>query len=154
VNGIIGNIPYTWWDEVEEPSIQFVTSQWLEKHLIPAGDDPDALRSAAGLRGLTYITSMAAVDLWVETMIRAINEVGYENLNGEAIYNVLTTTTYEPLLGTIRVDYTEGNRTGAETRIGQIQFRETDAGVTPGVYPLTDWTTEIPDLRIGGADIP
>jgi hypothetical protein len=97
---------------------------------------------------------MAAVDLWVEAMIRAINEVGYENLSGEALYNVVSNMQYGPLMGTFFVDYTDGNRAGAQTRIGQIQFLETDAGVTPAVVPLTEWTTEIPDLRIGGADIP
>jgi ABC-type branched-subunit amino acid transport system substrate-binding protein len=149
VNGLIGNLPYTWWDEVEtEPSIQVIAGYWQENRLAV---DPE---SAVRLRGLTYITSMAAVDLWVEAMIRAINEVGYENLDGEALYNVVSNMQYGPLMGTFFVDYTDGNRAGAQTRVGQIQFLETDAGVTPAVVPLTEWTTEIPDLRIGGADIP
>jgi hypothetical protein len=56
---------------------------------------------------------------------------------------------FEAFGGIIRVDYTEGKRSGAFSRIGSIQF--TDAG--PQILPATDWTP-VPSLWSKGADVP
>jgi len=147
-NGFYGNLPYLWWDELDQPGVQQVVAFWSENRLAV---DPEA---ALRIRNVAYLSSYGTVDLWAEVMIRAINEVGYENLSGEVLYNVLDNDfVYEPFNGLLRADFTGGNRAGAESRIGQIQFLESDAGVTPSVVPLTDWSP-IPDLRPGGADAP
>ena len=60
---------------------------------------------------------------------------------------------YDAFDGLLPVDFTDGKRAGSTTRIGQIQFVQSDSGVTPSVVPLTDWFP-VPDLRVGGADVP
>jgi hypothetical protein len=82
----------------------------------------------------------------MEVMTRAINEVGYENLDGAAVYAVLDGLDYDALGGIIQADWTDGRRATSATRIGSIQFVETEAGVTPTIQPLTDWF-EAPDMH-------
>lgn len=146
-NGLIGNLPYLWWDELDQPAVQQVAAYWAENRL--AVDQESALR----LRNIAYITSFGTMDLWAEGMIRAINEVGFDNMSGEALYNALQDLQYDAFGGILKADFTDGKRAGSSTRIGQIQFVEGESGVTPTVVALTDWFTP-PDLRVSGADVP
>lgn len=146
--GMAGNMPILWWDEVENPAVQQVTAIWAEKRL--AADAETAPR----LRNLGYIGAFGTLDIWAEGMIRAINEVGYENLTGEAVYNAMQTMEgYDAFGGVIRVDYTNGNRSGKFSRIGAIQFAEVDGNMVPQILPATDWMP-VPSLWTGGADVP
>ncbi len=138
--GIMGNLPYLWWDELDQTGVQLVSSYWAENRL--AQNPEEAVR----VRNIAYITSWASLDLWAEVMVRTINEVGYENLTGEAVYNTLDTFQYDALDGILRIDWTEGKRAVSTTRIGQIQFVESDAGVTPTILPLSDWIPA-PDMH-------
>jgi branched-chain amino acid transport system substrate-binding protein len=132
-NGLTGNLPYLWWDETEEPSIQQITAIWAEKRL--AADPEGAVR----LRNIAYVGAFGTLDIWAEAHIRAINTVGFENLTGEAIYTEMQNMQFEAFGGFQQVDYTEGRRSGANSRIGQIQFIEADAGIVPAILPLTEW---------------
>lgn len=138
--GIVGNLPYLWWDELAEPGVQMVASYWAENRL---ADNPE---EAVRVRNIAYIVSWASLDLWVEAMIRTINEVGYENLTGADVYATLDNFQYDALGGILRMDWTGGNRSVPTTRIGSIQFVESDAGVTPSIQPLSDWIPA-PDMR-------
>jgi len=144
-NGIYGNLPFLWWDELTEPAVQEVVAVWSEKRL--AADPESAIR----LRNIAYITTFGSLDLYMEAMIRTINRVGYANLTGEEFYNTLTEMQYDAFNGIIRVDYTDGKRATRQTRPAQIQFVQSASGVTPSVVPLGDWGVA-PDLRPGGAD--
>jgi hypothetical protein len=84
-------------------------------------------------------------------MVRTINEVGFENLTGEAVYNTLDTIQYDALEGILRIDWTEGKRAVSTTRMGSIQFVESDAGVTPSIQPLGDWIPA-PDMHAAGME--
>lgn len=147
-NGMTGNMPILWWDEAENPAVQQVTQIWQENRLAA---DPE---SAVRLRNVGYMGAFGTLDIWAEGMIRAINEGGYENLSGEAVYNAMQTMEgYEAFGGVIRVDYTNGNRSGKFSRIGSIQFVEVDGNMTPTILPATDWAP-VPSLWTKGADVP
>lgn len=150
--GIIGNMPFLWWDELSEPGVQTVTAYWTENRLQPALADGDPT-PAFSIRNVGYLSSFGTVDLWMEGMIRAINEVGYENMSGDALYAVLQEMEYEAFDGIIRVDFTNGSRTGAASRIGIIGEPLTPDSPFPSITPITDWTV-LPDLKPGGADVP
>ncbi|MFP4321840.1 MAG: ABC transporter substrate-binding protein [Anaerolineales bacterium] len=151
-DGMMGSLPFLWWDEVQEPGVQIVLNYWAQNRL---AEDPEA---AVQVRNIAYITSFGAVDLWAEAMIRSINEVGFENMSGAALQETMTNLDYDAFLGMIRADFTDGARATQETRIASIQFIEGDEGVTPSVVPVDDevfgdWFIA-PDLKLGGEDVP
>lgn len=151
--GIIGSMPYLWWDELENLGVQVVSNSWAVTRYLPAGDDPDAQRSALATRNIAYLLSFPSMDLWIELMIHAINDVGYENLNGQAVYEVLTNDfEYNAMGGILNVAFDETNRAVPNSRIGQIQFIQSGDGVLPTVAPLNDFMN-VPDLKVNGADV-
>lgn len=148
--GIVGNLPFSWWDELENPGIQFVTNEWVTRHLATATDD--AGRTAAlRLHNIAYITAWSVFDTWGEALIRTMNRVGYDEMSGAAVYETMQDFEYDAL--TFSVKWTDTVRTGRSTRIAAIQLVEGPSGPMPGVLPLSDWL-DTPDLREGGADIP
>ncbi len=147
VAGIIGSLPYLWWDEVEHPGVSLVLNSWLTNRLAPAGDDPEAQRAALGTRNIAYLLSFAVMDLYVETTTQTINRVGFENLSGAAIYETWDSGfEYSALEGILNFYFDSEVRTPTTSRIGQIQFVETEAGVLPTIAPLTEFR-DTPDLR-------
>ncbi|MCL4877794.1 MAG: ABC transporter substrate-binding protein [Anaerolineae bacterium] len=138
--GIMGNLPYLWWDELDQTGVQLVAGYWAQNRL--ANNPEEAVR----VRNIAYIVSWASLDMWIEIMIQTINEVGFENLSGAAVYNTLDNFQYDALDGILRVDWTGGKRAVSTTRIGSIQFVESDAGVTPTILPLSDWLPA-PDMH-------
>lgn len=152
VVGMIGQLPYIWWDDLQHPGIQFATAYWAENRLATA-DDP---QTAFALRNVAYLLAWASVDLYREVLILALNDVGgLDNLSGEAVFEVLTSDRrFEPLQGMIQVQYGEDRRAPSSTRIGTINRVETDSGaVNYQSVPLSEWI-EAPDLRPGGDDAP
>lgn len=140
-DGIVGNLPYLWWDELAEPGVQIVSGYWAANRL---ADDPEA---AVQVRNIAYLSAWASLDLWIEGMTRTINRVGsLDGLSGGELNATMEEFQYDALEGILRLDYTDGVRSVRQTRIGNIAFVETDGGVTPTVQPLTEWL-EAPDLR-------
>lgn len=151
VAGLIGQLPYHWWDELDHPGIQIVLQQWAEKRLPQYEGDAEAAYQA---RNVAYLVAWGAVDAWRKVMARTINRVGYDNLSGTAVYETLTSG--EPigaLYDAITITYTATQRDPVQTRMASVQFVETEGGVAPQILPLTDWLT-VPDLKPGGADVP
>lgn len=149
VAGIVGQLPYHWWDELEHPGVQVVTQKWAEKR---AAENPE---TAFELRNIAYLLAFAAVDLYAQIITESINQAGgLDNLTGQVVYNTLVSgTTFSGMDGMLSFSYDETRRSPNRTRIGTIEFVESEAGVAPVVKPLTDWF-EAPDLRPGGADVP
>jgi ABC-type branched-subunit amino acid transport system substrate-binding protein len=150
--GIVGNLPYLWWDELTNPGVQIITGIWVQKYLSQATDQ-DSQRRALGLRNIAYLSGFSSLDLWAEAMIRTINRVGYENMSGAALYETLVELEYEAFQGLLVVDFTDGKRASDVGRIGSIQLVERPDGSGPGILPLSDWVP-LPDLRANGADVP
>lgn len=147
VAGVIGALPYLWWDEVEEPGVGLVLNSWLTNRLAPAGDDPEAQQSALASRNIAYLLSFAVIDMYVETLAQTINNVGFEDMTGADIYETYNNGfEYAALEGVLNFYFDADVRTPQASRIGQIQFVETEGGVLPTIAPLTDFT-DTPDLR-------
>ncbi len=153
-NHVYGTLPYLWWDDLANPGIQIVTTAWVTNRFAPAGDDPELQRAAFLTRNIAYMLAFTSLDIWIEVMIRGINEVGYENMNGAAAYDVLTNDfAFDALMGVMPVAYDETIRSVLSAHVGQIQFVEVEGNVTPSIVPITELRST-PDLRTGGADVP
>lgn len=150
--GIMGALPYLWWDNLDNPGIQVVNNEWAINRFRPAGDDPDAQRAALATRNIAYLLSFPVVDAYIEVMTQTINRVGAENLTGAAVYETLDADfEYAAMDGILNFNYTDGERAIRASQIGQIQFVQTDAGVNPTVVSLRPFQ-DTPDLKVGGAD--
>jgi branched-chain amino acid transport system substrate-binding protein len=127
--GFIAPFPYLWWNDADHPGVQYAES------LFAANERP------AGAHNVGYLLLIAGVDMAVQAIETAIDEVGFDNLSGEAIHNALTTMgPIEPLDGVVRVDYSDGVRAPRQSQLRQIQ------GGPDAFNMLQDWT-EMPDLR-------
>jgi branched-chain amino acid transport system substrate-binding protein len=108
-----------WIEEVEVPGIRLVRDLWLKYPERPPmqGDEAHGLRAA-------YITC--------EAIKRAIEEVGYENLDGPAVARaLLSMEDYDPY-GIGPITYTpEDHRGSNRVRIYQVQGGK--------VVPVSDW---------------
>jgi ABC-type branched-subunit amino acid transport system substrate-binding protein len=137
-NNFIGLQPYIWWDETDHPGIQLVTQEWL------------ANEREISTRNVAYLLAWGVMDTYIEVVKMAVADVGYENVDGAAIYDAFEKLDYEALNGVFYWKFDAETRAPSMTRIGQIQFT---AEGTPYFAPLSDWM-ECPDLRPGGADVP
>lgn len=126
--GLITAFPYLWWTDADNPGIQ-------KAEKIFAANNRTKAEHNVG-----YLLLVASVDLAREAIKRAIDEVGYDNLNGEAVYNQLVKMKYEPLNGVYRIDYTNGLRAPRQAQIRMIQ------GGPDKFVVIQDWT-EMPDMR-------
>jgi ABC-type branched-subunit amino acid transport system substrate-binding protein len=127
--GLIAPFPYLWWNDADNPGIQAAMALF-------AANERQPTEQAVG-----YLLTAAGVDLAVTAIRQAILDVGFENLNGEAVHNALEALgPYEPLQGVMRVDFSDGNRSPHMAQIRQIQ------GGPDAFVVLQDWT-ETPDLR-------
>jgi ABC-type branched-subunit amino acid transport system substrate-binding protein len=149
VEGILGHLPYLWWDEIGNVGIQTMTDYWTENRLNTASDPAQAY----GLRNVAYLVAWGAVDLYIELMRETINRVGLANINGVQMFKTMTGgQTYSALDGVITIDYAGEKRAPRQTRLGSIRFIEKDGVLTPQILPLTDFF-EAPDLRPAGRDV-
>ncbi|MEW6718364.1 MAG: ABC transporter substrate-binding protein [Chloroflexota bacterium] len=129
--GLITPFPYLWWTDVENPGIQYAQSLF------------EANQRQVGEHNVGYLLLIAGVDLLKDAIIRAIDTVGYENLNGEAVANALIEMSpYDAFYGVLRVDYSNGRRAPMLSQIRMIQ------GGPDAFVVISDWT-ELPDLRPG-----
>lgn len=148
--GMIGQLPYLWWDEIDHLGIQALNQYWLE-YRFPLYSDP---AEGIAIRNVAYLVAWATVDLYIQVLTTTINRMGFENLNGPAIYDTLTSgDAYTALDGVATIQFGPDVREIRRTRIGSIQAVETDQGTTLQILPLTDFLP-VPDLRSNGADVP
>lgn len=153
-DGVIGTLPYLWWDQLDNPGVQIVNNAWVTNRLSVATNDEE--RTAAFLtRNIAYLVSFALLDAWIDIMTRAINEAGsYEAVTGETVYNVLNSSyAYSALQGVLNLAFDETTRSQTQAYIGAIDFVERDGQVQPTIGPMTE-LRDAPDLRVGGADVP
>ncbi len=129
--GLITAFPYLWWTDTDNPGIQYA-------HEVFKANNRDRKIQNAG-----YLIVFAGVHLAAEAIKQAINDVGFENLSGEAVHKALTSMgEYHVLDGVLRVDYSGGSRSVHWSQIRQIQ------GGPDKFVVLQDWT-KTPDLRPG-----
>lgn len=161
VNGMYGSLPFLWWTETGQESIAWLNEQFAIAAEANGRDAVTQLR----LRNIAYLLGWTVVDLYIELGVRAVNEVGAENLNGAAIKAQLDTLTYNSL-GLLPIDFKNGElRDTRANRIARYAFLNAtgdgpatsaeDAFIVEGagiflpiLIPLTEFS-EAPDLRPG-----
>jgi len=127
--GLISAFPYLWWTDADNPGVQYAES------LFAANERPSSEHNVG------YLLLVAGIDMAVQAITHAIDTVGYENLNGEAVHNALMDLSpFEPLNGVLRVDYSGTSRSPHVAQIRMIQ------GGPDAFNVLQDWT-DTPDLR-------
>jgi ABC-type branched-subunit amino acid transport system substrate-binding protein len=152
-DGVIGILPYSWWDE-ESPGTKLVKEQFA------------ANKRAPTLRNIAYISGYGFIDTYIELITQTVNRVGSKGLNGEAVFETLKTFKYDSLGGVFKYSYSENGRAQNQIRIGMLSYAKdkdgklmiVDVGGTkipvPVIGPVTKEWSAVPDLRPGGADVP
>ncbi len=127
--GLITPFPYLWWTDTDNAGVQY-TQQLF-----------DANERSAAEHNVGYMLLVTGVDMAARAITHAIDTVGYENLNGEAVHDALIDMSpFEPLDGVMKADYSDGSRSPHMSQIRMIQ------GGPDAFVVIQDWT-EIPDLR-------
>lgn len=127
--GLISAFPYLWWTDAENAGVQYAEG------LFAANERPVAEHNVG------YLLLVAGVDMAVQAITDAIDTVGWDNLNGEAVADALIALSpFEALDGVLRPDYSGGSRSPHVSQIRMIQ------GGPDAFIVLLDWT-ETPDLR-------
>jgi branched-chain amino acid transport system substrate-binding protein len=108
--GLYAPFPFDWWTETDNPGVQLV-SDILEKN--DRGETDKALGR---------LIAQTSVDVAKHAIEQAILTVGFDNLDGQAVYDALTQIKdYQVLNGISSIDYTSGSRAGRMLQIRQIQ---------------------------------
>jgi branched-chain amino acid transport system substrate-binding protein len=127
--GLIAPFPYLWWTDTDNQGVQYAQQLF------------DANERQPGEHNVGYLLLVAAVDMIEQAIVLAIDNVGYENLNGEAVHNALIELSpFTPLDGVLRIDYSNGSRSPHTSQIRMIQ------GGPDAFNVIQDWS-DIPDLR-------
>jgi ABC-type branched-subunit amino acid transport system substrate-binding protein len=129
-DGFFATVHAIWWSEKDHPGIQ------LSWEIAEANErKPEDIT-------LARLCYPLGVDIAKHAIEQAILEVGYENLNGEAVYNALAQMQgYETFHGLTTVDFTDGRRSINVTQIRRLQGGHTDKSMV-----VQDFV-EVPDLR-------
>lgn len=127
--GLIAPFPYLWWTDTENTGVQYAQQLF------------DANEREAAEHNVGYILLVTGVDMTAKAITHAIDTVGYENLDGEAVHDALIELSpFEPLDGVLRADYSNGSRSPHVSQIRMIQ------GGPDAFAILQDWS-DMPDLR-------
>ena len=127
--GLIAPFPYLWWTDTGNPGIQYAQQLF------------DANERQPGEHNVGYLLLVGAVDMIKQAIMYAIDNGGYENLNGEAVHDALIELSpFMPLDGVIRADFSNDSRSPHTSQIRMIQ------GGPDAFNVIQDWS-EIPDLR-------
>jgi len=127
--GLISPFPYLWWTDTDNTGVQYAQQLF------------DSNERAAAEHNVGYMLLVAGVDMTVKAITHAIDTVGYENLNGEAVHDALIDMSpFDTLDGVFKADFSNGSRSPHMSQIRMIQ------GGPDAFNVLQDWT-ETPDLR-------
>ena len=123
--------PFAWWGETDNPGVQLVEEMFTKYEREP------------NERGLGRLIGQSSFDVAVEALERAILEVGYGNLTGQAVYDALSgIEDYDVLEGLTTIDFTDGLRAGRLLQIRQIQGG-------PDKFVVIEESSLAPDMRPG-----
>ncbi len=127
VEGMISPFPYLFWTDADNPGVQYAEEQFAANERTP------------GEHGVGYLLTFAGVDLAVQAIELAIDNVGFDNMTGADVQAALIELGAVDILdGVMRVDFSNDSRSPHEAQIRQVQGGE--------FVLLQDWTAT-PDLR-------
>ena len=128
--GMYGVFPYNWWTDTDVLGVQKALAAF-ERGGYPESD-----------KGVSYLTSYAGMWGFKAIVERAINTVGYENLDGEAFFNAMIEIGLIDNLGVWAYDVRDGTRAPHVAQIRQVQ------PVGDGLnFVIVKDFFELPDLR-------
>jgi len=127
--GLMSPFPYLWWTDVDNAGVQYA------QQLFTANERPSSEHNVG------YLLLVAGVDMTVKAITQAIDTVGFDNLNGEAVHDALIALSpFEVLDGVLKMDFTNGSRSPHMSQIRVIM------GGPDAFTVVQDWT-DTPDLR-------
>ena len=130
MNGYYGVFPYLWWNDTDVPGVQQIIASF------EAGGYPDSDKS------VSYILSYAGMYAWAQIVEAAIDEVGFENLDGDTFFNAFQEMGTVSALGLFTYDVREETRAPRVAQIRQAQFDGTSIQ-----FVVVQDFFELPDMR-------
>ena len=130
MEGVLTCRPLASWDDISNPAVQKLIAL------------ADANKTEQKLRDQSHAIAVAYHIVGAEVISRAVDEVGWDGLNGEAVYNQLVQLKdFMPLGGLNYWTFTEQIRSSNKGFIAEIHNGK--------IMPITPWH-ELPDLSPGG----
>ncbi len=127
--GLMAPFPYLWWTDTDNAGVQYAQSLF------------EANERAAAEHNVGYLLLVAGVDMTVKAITHAIDTVGYDNLNGEAVHDALVALSpFDVLDGVMKADFSNGSRSPHMSQLRVIM------GGPDAFTVVQDWA-ETPDLR-------
>lgn len=131
-SGFYGVFPYLYWNDVDEPGVQDALAAF-EAGGYPAGD-----------KGVGYLLSYGSLYAVQTILIQAMNNVGFDGLDGMAFFDALKELGMVSASGLFDLDVTNGNRAPQQAQIRQVQM--TDNGLE---FVVVEDFFQLPDTRPG-----
>jgi branched-chain amino acid transport system substrate-binding protein len=108
--GYYGVFPWLWWNDTEVEGVQKALAAF------EAGGYPESDK------GVSYLFTYAGMYAWAEIVEKAIDDVGFENLNGEAFMNAFLEMGTVSALGVFEYDVRGETRSPRKAQIRQAQL--------------------------------
>ncbi len=128
--GMYGVFPYWWWNDTDVEGVQKALAAF------EAGGYPETDK------GVSYLTAYAGMWGFKTIVEKAIDTVGYENLDGDAFFDAFKELGTVDNLGIWSYDVRNGSRAPHEAQIRQVQL--VDGKVQ---FVVVKDFFELPDLR-------
>ena len=130
MNGYYGVFPSLWWNDTDVPGVQQVIAAF------EAGGYPDSDKS------VSYILSYAGMYAWATIVEAAIDDVGFENLDGDAFFDAFKAMGTVSALDLFTYDVRDGTRAPRVAQIRQAVFDGTNVN-----FVVVQDFFELPDMR-------
>ena len=111
MNGFYGVFPYKYWNDTDVEGVQKALKAFND------GGYPDSDK------GVSYLTSYVGTFAWADIVKRAIDNVGFENLNGEAFMKAFEEMGTVDAMGVFEYDVRNGSRAPHKAQIRQVQVK-------------------------------
>ncbi|MDH3943442.1 MAG: ABC transporter substrate-binding protein [Anaerolineae bacterium] len=131
MNGMYGMFPWEYWNDTDVPGVE----QALAAFEGGGYDDID--------KGVGYLTSYAGVYAWADIVELAINNVGFENLTGDAFFDAFKELGLVSGLGILEMDVRGETRSPRKSQVRQAQANA-EGGVD---FVVIEDFFELPDTR-------
>jgi branched-chain amino acid transport system substrate-binding protein len=130
--GFYGVFPYLYWNDTDAPGVQAALAAF------EAGDYP------AVDKGVGYLLSYGSLYAVETILTQAMNNVGYDGLDGAAFFDALKELGTVSAGGLFSLDVQDGNRAPQQSQIRQVQA--TDNGLE---FIVVQDFFDLPDTRPG-----
>lgn len=130
MDGFYGVFPYLWWNDTEVPGIQAALEAF------DANDYPDSDKAVG------YLLSYGSIYALRDILTLAINNVGFDNLDGVAFFDAMKELGIVSAYGIFDLNVVDGNRAPNMSQIRQAQF--VDGQIE---FVMVEDFFELPDTR-------